>query len=66
MAISDLTVTITSKPRPWWRPLSLRAARRWYRHMRAYSRERSRFFRLLVALYLARREFVVGSSVAIP
>jgi hypothetical protein len=57
----NLTVTIEGKPRPWWRPLGLRALRRWYRHSR---RERhGRLFSILAALIIARLEFRVGSKV---
>ncbi len=54
MAI-NFTVTVEGRPRPWWRPLGLRALRRWYRHSR---RERhGRLFSVLAAIIIARIEF---------
>jgi hypothetical protein len=58
MAIEDLTVTIEGKPRPWWRPLGVRALRRWYRQARRA--RHGRLFSALIAFLMARLEFRVG------
>lgn len=57
----DLTVTIEGTPRPWWRPLGLRALRCWYRHAR--KERHGRLFSALSAIIIARLEFRIGSKV---
>ena len=61
MNADALTVTIEAKPRPWWRPLSLRYFRRWYREARRVYRH-GRLFSAAVALVVARKEFRIGGK----
>lgn len=60
MNVEGLTVTIEGVKRPWWRPLGLRAVRKWYRHAR---RERhGRLLSALAALVIARLEFRIDNK----
>jgi hypothetical protein len=61
MNADALTVTIEAKPRPWWRPLSVRALRRWYQEARR-GRRHGRLFSAAVALVIARKEFRIADK----
>lgn len=55
---TELSVTLLSTRRPWWRPLGLRALRNWYRHFRR--ERRGRLFSALGAVVISRLEFRIG------
>jgi hypothetical protein len=59
MNADALTVTLEFRPRPWWRPLGLRAFRRWYREARW---SHGRIVSFVCAFVIARRQAFINDK----